>query len=611
MATTHEHPPRQPSREDTRIEPAPRRVGGLGPSRLLRFGRVHAAVLAVLGLYGATAFVVPTLAPVAISDDFLYARSVEMLVSDHRLVILPATAVTLVFQVAWGAVFAVLFGETFGVLRAATVVFTAASALAVYGLCRQLGVDKGRSALGTAIYLFNPLGYVLSFTFMTDGYFAGLVAISAYCYARGLARVEPQARWVLLGSAAAAAAVLVRQQGILLPLGVLTYLVASGRLTRDRTSYRLVLQTMAAPVLAALAFYAWFNFVHEAPPVAGEDSHLGAWSDAGISGVVEQIRKLFFIEAIYVGLFTLPLGLAALWRLPALVSATSKRAWLVFAGFVVLVAVTAATFGSSLRLPLVPGFLNDTGLGPAWDLHGGRIPLVGSGARTVITLVCTLAGLVVLLALCRSLRLLRSPAHAAAGVVLCVLLWQAAGVVAPSMRLRDGGISYDRYVLPMLPLLIALALWALRPVRMSMVVASLVTAALAVFSVTGTRDFLTYQTATWQLARETHAAGVPYDALDAGAAWTGYRLYEYSYENEIKLALPEGLPTGPILLSEHDVSGWWLPFYAPAVRSGYVISAEPLFSYTTVRRVEYSSWLEDEPTYLYLLRHRDAPPGGP
>ena len=56
---------------------------------------------------------------------------------------------------------------------------------------------------------------------------------------------------------------------------------------------------------------------------------------------------------------------------------------------------------------------------------------------------------------------------------------------------------------------------------------------------------------------------MPYDALDAGAAWTGYRLYGYSYKNKIKLALPKDLPKGPILLSEHDVSGWWLPFYAP------------------------------------------------
>jgi dolichyl-phosphate-mannose-protein mannosyltransferase len=603
MATTHEHPPEPAVREDAAIEPARQSMGGFGAGRLLRVGRAHAPLLAVLGLYGASAFVVPTLAPAAVSDDFLYARSVEMLVADHRLVILPITAVTLVFQVAWGALFAALFGETFGVLRVATVVFTAASALAVYGLCRQLGVDKHRSALGTAIYLFNPLGYVLSFTFMTDSYFTGLVAISAYCYTRGLARVELHERWVLAGSVAAALAFLVRQQGILLPLGVLTYLVASRRLGRDRPSRRLVLQVMALPVLAALAYYAWYTFVYEAPVGTGEAGHLEAWSTASISDIVEQIIRTFFMEAMFIGVFTLPMGLAALWRLPALIASTSKRAWLVFAVIVALV-LAATAFVPVLRLPLVPGFLNGAGLGPAWDLHGGRIPLVGSGARTVITVVCALAGLVVLLALC--LRVLRSPIHAGAGVVLSMLLWQAAGVLAPSVR-----ISYDRYLLPLLPLLVVLALWALRPVRVNLIAASLITVALAVFSVAGTHDFLTYQAATWQLARETHAAGVPYNTLDAGAAWTGYHLYEYSVKNKISVALPKDLPRGPILLSEHDVSGWWLTFYAPALRNGYTVSAEPLLSYTVVRRVEYSSWLEDEPTYIFLLRHRDAAPGGP
>ena len=279
-----------------------------------------------------------------------------------------------------GALFAAVFGETFGVLRLATVVFTAASALAVYGLCRQLGVDQRRSArLGTAIYLFNPLGYVLSFTFMTDGYFTGLVAISAYCYVRGLARVEPEDKWVQLGSVAAALAFLVRQQGILLPLGVLTYLVASGRLRRDRRSRR-PLQVMAVPVLAVSAFYLWFNFVHQAPAVAGEDSHLGAWSDAGVSGVFEEIRKIFFVEAIFVGVFTLPLGLAALGRLPALAASTaSAAAWL--ATVVVMVALAAVSFGSSVRLPLVPGFLNDSGLGPTGDLHGGRYRWWGAASE--------------------------------------------------------------------------------------------------------------------------------------------------------------------------------------------------------------------------------------
>jgi len=41
-----------------------------------------------------------------------------------------------------------------------------------------------------------------------------------------------------------------------------------------------------------------------------------------------------------------------------------------------------------------------------------------------------------------------------------------------------------------------------------------------------------------------------------------------------------------------------------------VVSAEPLASFTVLRRVEYSSWLQDDPTYIYLLRHPDARPRG-
>ena len=161
-----------------------------------------------------------------------------------------------------------------------------------------------------------------------------------------------------------------------------------------------------------------------------------------------------------------------------------------------------------------------------------------------------------------------------------------------------------------MPLAIALALWALRSVRVSIMAAALVTAALAVFSVAATRDFLTYQTATWQVAREAHAAGVPYDALDGGAAWTGYRLYELSYKKKAKLVLPKGLPKGPLVLSKHDVDAWWIPFYAPALREWVHARPSP-FSTPWCGRVEYSSWLEREPTYIFLLRHRDAPPGGP
>ena len=48
--------------------------------------------------------------PVAIGDDWVYARSVEILIRQHELRILDLSVVTLVFQVVWGAFFATIFG---------------------------------------------------------------------------------------------------------------------------------------------------------------------------------------------------------------------------------------------------------------------------------------------------------------------------------------------------------------------------------------------------------------------------------------------------------------------------------------------------------------------
>ena len=294
--------------------------------RVLHSGRVHWALLIVLGLFSASAFIVPTLASVAVSDDFLYARSVDTLLSNGELVILPATAATLVFQVGWGAAFAGIFGYSFGVLRVATVVLTLGSSVAVYGLCRELGVDKSRSALGTAIFLFNPLGYLFSFTFMTDSYFVGLVTISAYFYVRGLTKDEVRDGWIVAGSVAAALAFLVRHQGVLVPIAVVTYLVVSGRLRRDASSLRLVARVLLAPAVAAAGYFLWFRLVHGVPENSAQTTQIDAWLDAGFLDVAKLTRSVSVFAVIFVGMFVLPFGLAALFTVPRLIRASPKRA---------------------------------------------------------------------------------------------------------------------------------------------------------------------------------------------------------------------------------------------------------------------------------------------
>ncbi len=139
--------------------------------------RRHWLLLGVLGAYAVSAFLVPVLAPVSVSDDPLYARSVQILVEHGNFRILPISVATLVSQVWWGALFATVFHDTLGVLRVATVCLVFLGAIAVYGLCRELRVPTGRSALGTALYLFHPLSYVLGFTFMTDAYLTSFIAI--------------------------------------------------------------------------------------------------------------------------------------------------------------------------------------------------------------------------------------------------------------------------------------------------------------------------------------------------------------------------------------------------------------------------------------------------
>src|SRR4051794_925921 len=89
-----------------------RRVG----SGMLR----HRAVVTVLLLYALCALIVPTMTPVPVSDDWVYARSVEILVREHRLEIIDLSVVTLIFQIVWGGFFALLFGPTFGALRLST-----------------------------------------------------------------------------------------------------------------------------------------------------------------------------------------------------------------------------------------------------------------------------------------------------------------------------------------------------------------------------------------------------------------------------------------------------------------------------------------------------------
>ncbi len=552
----------------------------------------------VLAAYGAAALIVPTMTPVPVSDDWVYMRSVEILVREHRLRILDLSVVTLVFQVFWGALFAEVFGLTFGALRLSTLALTFLGGWALYGLCREMGVDRRRGALGAALYLFNPLAFVLGFTFMSDPQFTALLIIATCCFVRGTRRSGPVAGALLAGSAVTALAFLIRQQGILLLPAVLGYLLVARRLRPDRAGLLVCLRVAAIPALTVLLYYGWLFFSHGVP------SYQGAFArEVGATGWVDGavlVSRLTYIELVYVGFFIVPLAAGMLVSLRRLLRPHDpvRGGW--FALWTVSVATVAVGFvvftRQGLAMPYVPQFLGAGDLGPHGDLLG-VLPQIAPtpvlmAARWAMTVVCALAALVFALALGRGLFGPPSPDKAAGHVVIAVAAWQWLGVLPPSFHFRSWSGSLDRYLLPLLPLAICLGLWAVRDLRLSLPTAWVLVAMLALFAVAGTRDFLVFQGATWDLARHANDLGIADTQLDAGASWDGYHLYEYGRDYHIPPQTAQAV--------------WWIKLFAPATDSRYVIAHTPLDYYTVVERVGYSSWLQRGPLYLYLLQHIDA-----
>jgi 4-amino-4-deoxy-L-arabinose transferase-like glycosyltransferase len=578
-----------------------RRVGGrrwpvTASSRLLDSSTPRLPITLVLLAFAVAAVVVPTLAPVATTDDWAYARSAQILLDEARLTIFPVVAATAVFPIVWGALFGFIFGPELGIFRLSTVVITALGGLALYALCRDLGVARARGALGVATFLFNPLVFVLAFTFMTDAHFMALLVIATWLYAKALEPETIDGRLLVAGSGVAALAFLTRQQGALIVPAVVVFLLLSRRLRFDRASLLVLVQLLALPLLAAAGYYLWLRYGNDVPQV--QATFFREILEEGWSGTWWLLRRLTVVELMYLGLFTLPLMGAALPGSRGIVRSISSRGWILFAAWqaILLIGVTALWAGGAL-MPYIGQFAGSGGLG-APDVRGSRPILLGPEIRAALTVVCLIASVLLALIAARAVGAPPSRERERAGLVLSIGLGQVLGVMPPSYHYIGWAAgSLDRYLLPLVPLTIALALWALPGVRISLPLGWIVVAALALFSVAGTRDYLVFMREVWAMGEEATAAGVPLDRLDAGSAWDGYHLYEYGLEQRIRSRTPKGGP-------------WWVYFYAPATDSAYVVASKPLPGYHVIKQRPYSSWLQREPTNLYLL-HRTGVPWPP
>jgi len=268
------------------------------------------------------------------------------------------------------------------------------------------------------------------------------------------------------------------------------------------------------------------------------------------------------------------------------------RGWLLICAWEAVVIGGVTFFAVAGRwMPYIPQFLGPGGPGAA-DVRNARPVLLEPEFRIWATWVCAAASLLLVVGFAAGLRTPPSPERSIAGLLTTVGLWQVIGILPPSFHYIHWAGSLDRYLIPLLPISIALALWATRGIRPWLPLGWVVVAAMIVLSTAMARDYLVFMREVWTVAREANDAGVPNDRLDAGSGWDGYHLYERSLTDPIRPRTQNG--------------PWWTGFYAPHTDSTYVVAGRAVRGYNTVFRRRYSSWLETESTFVYLLRRTNA-----
>lgn len=576
---------------------------------VIGFVRKHWCLGGVLAAYVVSTMMLPTLADMAIHDDWVYARSVETLVRDGRLEVLDPVAANLIAQTLWGSLFATVFGLSLGILRVSTIVMVGLGGVALYALARRLEVPPPLAALGTGAHLFFPLQHVITFSFMTDPHASALIIIATYLYVAGLGRKPARLPYVALGSVVAALAYLTRPQGLLVPAGVVAYLVLSRRFGSNLQSLRIFASVVSVPGVAVALHLWWLVFVNGVP-AGGQTNFLSSLASMDASHLVRVAGITTVNVAAYVGLLTLPITLSALRSCREMVRTSDRLTFLTTFAWAVATGALYYIFYRARLMPLVASWMRAEGLGPLSAeiaAANNRAPVLGRTGRLVLTVASFASWIASAFLVLRYARMnrrsrsdnsRRSPAVSSFGgnrnhgsrIVGAIACFQALGVVVPALKV---GFPWDRYLLPVLPLALALVLWAVREARVWTSVAWALVTISAFVAIVGTRNFLVIQSGAWDLARDAVQAGVPVTKLDAGAGWDGYWTYEQHHP-----------PAQPVSPRPYQV--WWLNLWGHAIDPIYVVSGGEIEGYRVVRKRSVSRWFRED--YTIFLMHREGEP---
>ncbi|HYC00258.1 MAG TPA: glycosyltransferase family 39 protein [Candidatus Limnocylindrales bacterium] len=533
---------------------------------------MSAPLLCVLFLWLAAVLAVGPSGNFPLSDDWAYAHAARSICQDGPLDLLPWTGASLLFQAGYGALLCQLFGPSYEIFRASTLLLGAAGMALVFAAARRAGASAAAAALAAAVVGSCPVYLNLSFTFMTDVPFAVFALLAAWAYIRGL---EHQATTqLLLGAAAASASLLIRQHGIFVAAAASA---AALLIPAQPMSQRLRLAICAGmlPAVTLGAYVGWIATGHG--PLAVQNKISEA---TGVS--LLEIGDAKFRALVTLGFFLLPwtVMLRPRDRLERIIVATSVVVLGLLALFLYLRDGSLMFYLTNVAYDLGVGSVT---LRDAFFLALDRLPRVGPLLGVPLTLVSIVSAALLLGRLAATVRHVREPVPA-------FLLFAFALTFAGS--LLQSAYYFDRYLVPIVPLALLATLAAGSVARVS-ATAVACTAAMAAFSVAGTHDWMEWNRARWKLLTALEQRGVPPTQIDGGMEYNAERLAARLRTAPSDAQARPGQPS--------SVKSWWW-----VVDDRYVVAFGPLDGYRQIDARSYRRWLPPGRGHVLLLERESV-----
>jgi len=523
-----------------------------------------------------------------LNDDWCYGRVVHSLVEQGSLRFPNWGAPTLIAQALWGIIFCMPFGFSFTALRMSTLVLGLVGVLATYYMLREIKAARAFAITGSLLIAINPLYYVLSNSFMTDVPFYAFAMLSVLFFIRGIKRESTSN---LVGATIlACAATLTRQTGLIIPVSfAIAFVVKNGLNTKT-------LLKALLPSLVVLVVY--IGYTECIKLTVGLSSTYYDRIDMLLNRLAHPSFESFgsFVNmsiytALYLGLFLLPLLLikiSAGWP----VLARRNKVTMVSISSVVFVLTMLFLVLKGRIMPVAGNVLYDIGLGPPLlhDTYILKLPhlprapafvwlavtfaaIMGASLLTenVISVIPSLLSRRKLCSNCTNDKWL-----IAFFLSFCVFYSGLMGLT----RL------FDRYLLFFLPMLMAIISCSteyteLRINRRTFCVVFCIMAVFAIFTVSGTHDYLAWNKARWKaLDYLVETEQISPRRIDGGFEFNGWH-YDPDY------------PVKP--------SRWWWIY-----EDDYIVSFGPITGYEEVKRYSYSRWLGPGKGNVMILRRTRA-----